>query len=176
MLRTKRLILDKPTEVDFNRFYEIQSDPQTNLFNPAGPMDLAKAKKVFEEMINQWKGPGYSAWIIREIDNPDQVIGVGGLSDRLYGEEVKLNLGYRFDAKSWGKGYATELSFAAIEFGFDQLNTEEIFAIVRPGHLASIKVLEKCEMVLFDKLNDVEGQSESLIYKITKPDYLAKLR
>ena len=106
MLRTKRLILDKPTESDFNRFYEIQSDPQTNLFNPAGPMDLAKAKKVFEEMINQWKGPGYSAWIIREIDNPDQVIGVGGLSDRLYGEEVKLNLGYRFDAKSWGKGYA----------------------------------------------------------------------
>jgi ribosomal-protein-alanine N-acetyltransferase len=94
----------------------------------------------------------------------------------LYGEEVKLNLGYRFDAKSWGKGYATELSFAAIEFGFDQLNTEEIFAIVRPGHLASIKVLEKCEMVLFDKLNDVEGQAESLVYKITKPDYLAKLR
>lgn len=176
MLRTKRLILDKPTESDFNRFYEIQSDPQTNLFNPAGPMDLAKAKKVFEEMINQWKGPGYSAWIIREIDNPDQVIGVGGLSDRLYGEEVKLNLGYRFDASSWGKGYATELSFAAIEFGFDQLNTEEIFAIVRPGHLASIKVLEKCEMVLFDKLNDVEGQAESLVYKITKPDYLAKLR
>ena len=124
MLRTKRLILDKPTESDFNRFYEIQSDPQTNLFNPAGPMDLAKAKKVFEEMINQWKGPGYSAWIIREIDNPDQVIGVGGLSDRLYGEEVKLNLGYRFDAKSWGKGYATEaltavLRYLVLEVGFN---------------------------------------------------------
>ena len=32
------------------------------------------------------------------------------------------------------------------------------------------------DMLLFDKLNDVEGQAESLVYKITKPDYLAKLR
>lgn len=29
---------------DFERFYEIHSDPQTNLFNSDGPMNLEKAR------------------------------------------------------------------------------------------------------------------------------------
>ena len=87
------------------------------------------------------------------------------MSNRFYGDERKLNVGYRFDKKYWGKGYATELAQSAIEFG---LNKNELFAIVRPMHLASIKVLEKCNMKLFGELNDVPNEEHSLIYKIEK--------
>lgn len=161
-----RLILHKPVKKDFKRFYEINADPDTNLFNPNGAMNFETAEKRFSEMIVHWKENGFGTWSIREKERPEFIIGFGGLANRLYGNETKLNLGYRFDKKYWGKGYATELAQHAIEFGFKQLSKNEIFAVVRPKHLASIKVLEKSNMKLFGELNDVKNGENSLVYKI----------
>ena len=166
MNSTVRLIFDKPAMEDFERFYQINSDPETNLFNPAGPMNFEIAEKDFNKMITHWKQHSFGTWAIKEKKNPQFIIGFGGLSHRLYGNEIKLNLGYRFDKDYWGKGYATELAKYAIEFGLNELNKKEIFAIVRPKHIASIKVLEKCNMKLSGELNDVEGKESSLIYII----------
>jgi [ribosomal protein S5]-alanine N-acetyltransferase len=150
MKHSARLILCKPVDADLQRFYEINADPETNLFNPNGAMNFETAEK------------GFGTWSIREKEDPGYIIGFGGLCNRLYGEEVKLNLGYRFDKEYWGKGYATELSQYAIAFGFDELNINGIFALVRPRHLASIKVLEKCKMKLVDELDDVPN---ALLFK-----------
>jgi len=165
-----RLILEEPVKEDFKRFYEINADPDTNIFNPNGAMNFETAEEAFSEMVEHWKINEFGTWSIREKENPEFIIGFGGLADRLYGEETKLNLGYRFDKKYWGKGYATELAQTAIAFGFNELNKNEIFALVRPKHLASIKVLVKCKMKLIDELNDVPNAENSLIYKIEKKD------
>lgn len=163
-----RLLFDRPVKEDFNRFFEINSDPETNLFNPNGAMSLERAEMAFNEMLDYWDKNQFGTWSIKEIENPNYVIGFGGLADRLYGEEVKLNLGYRFDKDFWGKGYASELANNAIAFGLQELNKPELFAIVRPQHYASIKVLEKCNMKLIGELNDVENAPNSLVYSIKK--------
>ena len=87
---------------------------------------------------------------------------------RVFKGEEKLNLGYRFASQAWGKGYATEFTKKAIDVGLNQDNKEEIFAIVRPSNIASVKVLEKAGMVQIGTLNDVPGQPESLVYRIQK--------
>jgi len=166
MKNSKRLAYSQPVKEDFERFYEIHSDPDTNLFNPNGPMNLSMAEIAFTKLLDHWNEKGFGTWSIREKENSGFIIGFGGLDYRLYGTETKLNLGYRFDKNYWGKGYATELAETAIEFGFNELKKPEIFAIVRPKHLASIKVLEKCGMKLFAEKDDVPGQANSLIYKI----------
>jgi RimJ/RimL family protein N-acetyltransferase len=166
MKLSDRLILEKPVQQDFKRFHEINADPETNLFNPNGAMSLETAQKAFDEILKHWEVNGFGVWRVREKENPEFVIGFGGLSDRLYGTETKLNLGYRFDKDYWGKGYATELAKHAIAFGFKELDKKEIFAIVRPKHLSSINVLEKCKMKLFGELNDVQNEESSLIYSI----------
>ena len=107
---SSRLILDEPVVADFKRFYEINSDPETNLFNPNGAMSFEIAEKVFGEMMEHWKVNGFGTWSIKEKEKPEFIIGFGGLANRLYGNETKLNLGYRFDKNYWGKGYATELA------------------------------------------------------------------
>lgn len=163
-----RLIFDKPVKEDFQRFYEIHADPQTNLFNPKGAMNFETAEKVFDYLLEHWETKGFGTWSIREKELPEFIIGFGGLSERLYGDEIKLNLGYRFDKNYWGKGYATELSEAAIIFGFVELEKKEIFAVVRPGHHASIKVLEKCNLQLCGELDDVKDAEKSLVYKLEK--------
>lgn len=167
MMKTERLSLSVPTQDDYRRFYEIHSDPQTNLFNPEGPMDALKAKRSLSKNINHWKKHGFGPWIIRENDQ-DEIIGFGGLSFRLYGDEIKINLGYRFATSTWGKGFATELSFAAIDYGFSELNLEEIHAVVRPNHTVSIRVLEKCGLKLIGTLDDVACGPHSLVFSIRR--------
>ena len=168
MKTTERLILRKPEKQDFERFFEINKDPQTNLYNPSGPMSLEKAENTFNRMLEHWDQYNFGGWAILEKENPDRVIGFGGLSYKMYDEEEKLNLGYRFAPEAWGKGYATEFSKKAIDFGFNDLNEKEIFGMVRPANVVSIKVLEKAGMEQTGQPNDVPDQPESLIYRIQK--------
>ena len=168
MRSSGRLILHQPVKENFKRFYEINAAPGTNLFNPSGAMNFETAEKAFSNMIDHCQENGFGTWSIKEKETPAFIIGFRGVSNRFYGDELKLNVGYRFDKKYWGKGYATELAESAIEFGLNELNKNELFAIVRPMHLASIKMLEKCKMKLFGELNDVPDEEHSLIYKIEK--------
>lgn len=168
MIATERLILRKAVKEDFERFFEINHDPETNIHNPSGPMSFEKAESTFTRMLDHWEKYNFGSWAIVEKDTPENIIGFGGLSYRLYGEEEKLNLGYRFAPEAWGKGYATEFTRKAIDFGFNENDQEEIFGIVRPGNIASVKVLEKAGMILVGTLNDVPGQPESLVYRIQK--------
>ncbi len=166
--KSTHLIFEKPDRDDFRRFYEINSDPETNLYNPAGAMTYEKANKAFENILKHWVENNFGSWKICEINNPNFVIGFGGISYMKYGEETRLNLGYRFDKNYWGKGYATELAENAIDYAFSELQFNEIYALVRPKHSASIRVLEKCKMNLFDRLDDVPNDEKSLVYKIEK--------
>lgn len=163
MQQSDRLSFEAPDKTDFKRFYEIHSDPQTNLFNPKGPMNLEKAEVAFKEFLQHRSTHNFGSWTIK-LKNSETIIGFGGLSYRMYGDEQKLNLGYRFDKKYWGHGYATELAEYAINYGFHELRSDRIFALVRPKHAASIKILEKCNMQLFGTLDDVPGQEKSLVY------------
>ncbi len=160
------LVVARPLQEDFGRFLEIYSDPQTNLFNPKGPMNANIARIVFSHLLDHWKEKGFGVWKITEKNNPSYIIGFGGLSYRLYVDEIKLNLGYRLDKSFWGKGYATALSLRAIHYGLKELKLKEIFALVRPNHVASIKVLEKSGMRLAGELADVENDRNSLVYQI----------
>lgn len=58
-----------------------------------------------------------------------------------YKDEIEV--GYRMPQKNWGKGYATEMSKAMVEYGFNQIKLQEIAAIVNPANKASKNVLSK---------------------------------
>jgi RimJ/RimL family protein N-acetyltransferase len=164
---TPRLILRPPRLDDLVSLFAIYGDPATNQFNPSGPLaDIHKAEALLDTWLKHWRDKGYGQWTIATVANPDAIIGFGGLDARLYLDIERLNLGYRFAASAWGQGYATELSRAALEYGFAELAVPEVFAVVRPAHMASIKVLEKIGMQLVETLDDVPGQAQSLVYRV----------
>lgn len=102
-LFSHRLELSRPTESDFQRYFEIQSDPETNLFNPKGPKDFETPKVRFSKFLAHWENHGFASWAIREKGG-GRLIGFGGLSFLEYGPVSSLNLGYRFEKSAWGKG------------------------------------------------------------------------
>jgi RimJ/RimL family protein N-acetyltransferase len=163
--RTERLVLRAPIRADLARVYAIHADPETNRFNPAGPMrDPAQAEALLDAWLAAWTRHGYGPWAVAHAAAPDHVIGFGGIGPRLYGGVERINLGYRFDAAAWGGGLATELARAALAAGFGELELEAIHALVRPAHAASIRVLEKTGMRLDGTLDDVPGQAHSLVF------------
>ncbi|MBS0030373.1 GNAT family N-acetyltransferase [Chitinophaga sp. 22321] len=167
--QTDRLILAPPQQPDVERYFEIFSDPDTNLFNPNGPLkSFADALEIFSKNLLHWQEHDFGSWTIKLKNSPANIIGFGGLSYKKYGNDLKLNLGYRFDKNHWGKGYATELARYAIDFGFNTLSKNEIWALVRPANTVSVKVLEKSGMLLADELDDVPGDVKSLVFKAAR--------
>ena len=56
----------------------------------------------------------------------------------------------------WGKGLATEVSKALMEYAFDTLKLKEIIAIVDPKNISSINTLRKIGMA-YQKTVDYQG-------------------
>jgi RimJ/RimL family protein N-acetyltransferase len=166
---TSRLLLRPPQPEDLASLFAIYGDPATNQFNPAGPLTLIdQAETLLNDWIRHWTIHGYGLWTIATRVAPDCVIGFGGIGWRKYGDVERLNLGYRLAVSAWGQGYATELSRASLEYGFDELKVPEVLALVRPAHTASIGVLEKIGMQRVDVLDDVPGQAPSFVYKVSR--------
>ena len=165
---TLRLALRPPQAQDLDALYAIYGDAATNAFNPAGPLpDRAAAQALLERWMAQWRERILGPWAIAARDDPQRVIGFGGISLYPYLEQERVNLGYRFATSAWGRGYATELGMAALDFGFEEHGVDRIFGLVRPTHEASIRVLEKIGMLLHGTLDDVPGESPSLVYVAT---------
>ena len=60
-------------------------------------------------------------------------------------------MGYRLHKKFWGKGYATELAKALIDWEFKHLSIDKIVAVIHPENKASQHVLEKAGMIFVGK-------------------------
>lgn len=165
-----RLIYRKPEARDVQRLFAIFGDPQTNLFNPSGPMaSLADAQRLLDHWLEQWAAQGYGWWAIARKGQPEHIIGFGGVAPLNYLTERRINLGYRFCVEAWGQGYATELGRDALAMAFDTLDFAEVFGLVRPDHGASIRVLEKLGMQPFGLLDDVPGKAPSRVFRICHP-------
>ena len=54
-----------------------------------------------------------------------------------------IQLGYAFLKENWGKGFASELMKAGLDYYFKKTNADHIYAIAEQGNIASQKVLLK---------------------------------
>ena len=75
-------------------------------------------------------------------------IGQAGLFHQTFNtQQENIELAYRFHRRFWGRGYATELAIALIDWGFNTRHLSKIIAPVHPGNERSIRVLEKSGMI-----------------------------
>ncbi|MFD1738871.1 GNAT family N-acetyltransferase [Bacillus salitolerans] len=68
---------------------------------------------------------------------------IGTVTLRLENSHKRAEIAYWFGVPFWGKGYATEAVSKVIEFGFDRIGLNRIWATVMKKNIASSKVLIK---------------------------------
>ena len=133
-------------EDDAALIFELDSDPEVHRFLGNNPLkDFSQAEEVIRLIRGQYKARGIARWaVFAKEDN--QFIGWAGF--KLNTEEMNgfvdfYDLGYRFQKKFWGQGYATESAKHLLEWGMINLNPEKIYAMTHKENEASRRVLIK---------------------------------
>ena len=90
---------------------------------------------------------GFCFWAL-ECKETGEFIGAAGLLRATYDAHFTpaVEVGWRLDRRSWGRGLAPEAATSAIEFGFAQLGLQEIVANTVPANSNSRRVMEKLGM------------------------------
>jgi RimJ/RimL family protein N-acetyltransferase len=103
--------------------------------------ETASALRIYDDVLER---RGYSFLAVTERHG-GRLVGDGGLHP-LGGQGPDVELGYTLARSAWGRGYATELGRALIEYAFTTLGAPRVVAQVEPANLASRHVLEKLGM------------------------------
>lgn len=151
---TARLILEPLTPADAADLFQIYGDPATWEHLPDGRFtELAQAEQQVERSAASHRVRGLGMWGIRvgaagatEELPAGTFIGSGGLQ---YVDDAGIwNLGYRLTPRAWGRGFATEISRAALEAGAVLAPEIPITARVLSNNPASVAVLDKLGLTL----------------------------
>ncbi len=143
--RTHRVLLRQPTKDDLAAAFEIHGDPDTNLFNPAGPhRDPSVSEAQLTAWIEHWAEHGFGYWAVEESG---VVIGFSGIQHKDVEGERVLNLYYRYRPSVWGRGLAREVVREALVFAAEQLPDLPVVAIIRPVNVPSLRVAERSGFV-----------------------------
>lgn len=147
LFETERLIARAPNQSDFDNLYSLQSDPKVMEFIGKGtPRTKVEVQESLNEIILYYQKHGFGFFSIFEKET-GEFVGQGGIFHLNFQDTQKeFEVGYRLHVKFWGKGIATELTKALIEWGFENLTINKIFGIIKPENSRSRNVLLKAGM------------------------------
>jgi len=157
-LASERLYLRAFVSSDWENIYQLDSDPEVMKYLSQYPLDdKSDYPKIIEGCMAYYQEkPGFGVWAAIEKES-EEFIGWFMLKKYQYSDDQEL--GYRLMKKYWGKGYATEMAFQLIEYGFLEKNLPKIVALTHPENIASQKVLEKVGMKYIKTIPFKEGDT-----------------
>jgi len=145
-LETQRLILRKFEETDAERLFLLDSDPEVMKYIGVPPLsDVSESENVIKMIQQQYLDNGVGRLAVIEKES-GLLIGWSGLkliTQEINGYNNIYDLGYRFIPEYWGKGYALESAKASLDFGFNDLKAEIIYAHAHSENEGSNHILRK---------------------------------
>jgi RimJ/RimL family protein N-acetyltransferase len=167
-IETKQLLL-RPLELsDAEALYKIYCDPEAILYWGTPDRSLDESKQRIQRFNEDWSN-GFGDWAL--VDKVSKkFVGFCGL--HYISGMPEVNLGYLVDRNHWGKGFGTEASKASLDFGFQNCKMDQIVATTAPKNIASLKVLEKCGLSFWKKIE--RNNRERVVYSITRKAWDSK--
>jgi ribosomal-protein-alanine N-acetyltransferase len=166
-IETERAHLRMFRDADLDELTTMFADPEVMRYVGNGePCDRAEAKRALDSIVAHWERHGFGRWVI-EGKETGEFMGYGGLRSLFGTPEVVYHLAKRH----WGKGFATEMARAALDFGFNQRGFDRVVAIAKPPNAASIHVMEKLGMH-FEMRTSYYG-IEVVQYAISREEFAA---
>ena len=136
-IETERLIIKKFKPDDWQDLYEYLSQEVVAKYEP---YDVFSEEESRQEAVRRSKNDKFWAVCLKDC---------GKLIGNIYLSKQEFDtweLGYVFNAKFHGKGYATESAKAMVDYAFKNKNARRIIAMCNPSNTASWKLLERLNM------------------------------
>jgi ribosomal-protein-alanine N-acetyltransferase len=138
---TKRLVLRRFIESDFENYYDILKQEEVSKWIGSGKIKSKDdVKNIMRNFESHWKKNNYGVWAVIKKEN-NELVGHCGLKPLEDIQEIELL--YAFRPNSWGNGYATESARAVIRLALDELKLKHLIALVYPNNKRSCNVIEK---------------------------------
>lgn len=174
-LETKRLILREVLSTDVDKLFELDSNPNVQKFvGNITVKDKAEVEKLIQNLQQQYVENGIARWAVIEKET-GELIGWSGIKlikETMNNHNNFYELGYRFIENYWGKGFATETTIPLVDYAFENLKAENIYAICDVENKGSKNVLEKTGLKLIETFNYRDKVHNW--FKMTKTEWLNK--
>lgn len=170
-----RFVLRGFRESDVPALTALHSDPKVMRYlRPNGEVETRprQAWNYIAEQMGHWVLKGYAKWALADRDS-DVLIGRVGFYNPPY-EWPGLELGWTLSPAIWGKGYATTSARLALDWGFENIETDEIISAIIYGNAPSVRVAERLGMrhVRDDELHG----ARCYIFAMTRKEWHASKR
>lgn len=143
---TSRLILRYFTPDDINALFLILSDPEVMRYSIGGVKTRSQTADFLDVILYFYQKHHFSlyALIIKETK---QLIGFSGLLPWTFEEKKEIEISYRLARQFWHQGLATEAAIAVKNYAWQTLKIKQLFCLIEPENIRSIRVAEKLGMV-----------------------------
>lgn len=146
---SERLLYRPITISDAEALFELDRNPNVHLYlgnNPVTSIDevLGYINSIQQQYIDN--KIGRFAAVLKETN---EVIGWAGIKFITEPENNHVNfydLGYRLQEKHWRKGFALEAAKAWLDFGFNEINIQKMYASAHVDNLGSNTILQRIGM------------------------------
>ena len=146
VLETDRLLLREMKLSDAERLYEMECNPNVHKYLWNKPItSIEEVYKYIEMVRDQYVKNEIGRFVVIEKES-NELMGWAGLKYNTEMVNNKVNfydIGYRLNEKFWGKGYASEASFAWLDYGFNVMKINVIQAAAHADNIGSNKILKK---------------------------------
>jgi RimJ/RimL family protein N-acetyltransferase len=145
-LRTDRVLLRAWRPADREPFAAMNADPEVVEFLP-GPLDRAASDALADRCEAHWAREGFGLWAV-ELPGVAPFVGFVGLLRAVFAAPFTpaVEVGWRLARDAWGHGYATEGGKAALRFGFEVVDLDEIVSFTTRRNVRSRRVMERLGM------------------------------
>lgn len=143
VIKTERLILRPWKDTDFAPFARLNADSRVMEYFP-GILTQEESDQFAKRICTAMKQQGWGLWAV-SVPNVSDFIGYIGLAPVNFAASFTpaVEVGWRLAYDSWNRGYATEGAVAALKYGFETLQMDEIVSFTAIQNTRSQKVMDK---------------------------------
>jgi RimJ/RimL family protein N-acetyltransferase len=179
-LVTERLRLREWRDADLDPFAALNADAEVMRYFPS-VLTRAQSDEFATGVRAKIARDGWGLWAVEVADGPS-FIGFVGLNRPRFEAHFTpaVEVGWRLGRHYWGHGYATEAAAAALSFGFEQLELEEIVSFTAPVNKRSTRVMGRLGMS-HDQAGDFDHPNvpvgplrRHVLYRISKDEWLSR--
>ncbi len=175
-LQTQRLQLRELQLSDSSALYTILGNRGNMAFYPR-PYSLEETKNWIKRSQSSYEVNNFGLWAL-ELKTSGTFIGQCGISYQDIDGEKVPEIGYHLHKNYWNKGYCTEAAKAILDYGFRQLNLEEIFIHTYIKNIPSQRIAQKLSMSKikeYDKvLKNYDLVWKHVVFSMKKSSYKYK--
>lgn len=166
LFQTERLLVRTYDANDREDFFLLNGDPEVVRFiRPAQSREECD-QFLLDVMAAAIATPLFGRWAVQEKTTNAFV---GSFAVIPVENSDRMQLGYALLRPHWGKGYATELTAAGLDYVFTKTDLDIIYGYTEKPNIASQKVLLKSGFRFLEEKK--EGEKELAVFVVKKEQY-----